>query len=301
MSFKNRAARLCLRGIQGCLKTVTKETKLNQGLTVFLFHSVTDEPSDYLRATGMWTSNTNFRRQITWIKENFEIVPVTSLLESSDLPKSPAIITFDDAWLGSYEAITRFMIPSGIPLCYFVNFGSVFERVDFNASQLYASQRSNLFSTPSDLLMELFNSDDFSKDSHFNNYQGPLMSHEQLKELSKSSLVTIGNHLYHHFDSKKMSDEFFLSQLILNQKHIDNMGFNQRIFAFPFGASNVNFEERHLLILQKENYELVFSADSRRLSDFKAVPSFIPRIHFSHLDHFESDFWWATFRSQLIK
>jgi hypothetical protein len=301
MSFMNKAARISLRSIQGALKTITLKTHLNNGLTVFLFHSVTDEPSDYLKATGMWTPISSFNRQITWIQDHFEIIPITRLLTSSELPKNAAVVTFDDAWMGSFDAISKFMIPNGIPVCYFVNFGSIIERVDFNASQLYITKSSKNIPPLSGSLMESFNSEDFFKDSEFKEYQGPLMSYSQLSELSKSPLITIGNHLYHHFDSNKISDGFFLRQLLLNQKHIDNFGFGQRVFAFPFGATSVNFEQRHLSILQKENFKLVFSADSRRLSNLNIVPSYIPRIHFSHLDSSESDFWWATFKSQLIK
>jgi peptidoglycan/xylan/chitin deacetylase (PgdA/CDA1 family) len=273
--------------------------QLSQGLTVFLFHSVTDNPSDYLESTGMWTSNSNFRKQILWIQKNFQVIPITELLTSNHLPKNSAIVTFDDAWLGSYEAIKDFLIPNGIPVCYFVNFGTVIDRVDLNASQLYMNKKSKSSLPINATSIEELNLAEFLNVSEFEHFQGPLMSHEQIVELSKSSLLTIGNHLYHHYDSDKVGDDFFLRQLQLNQDQIEAVGFSERIFAFPFGATGINFQQRHLSILKNENYGLVFSADSRRIPDLRTIPACIPRIHFSHLDCRESDFWWATFKNQL--
>ena len=301
MSFKHNSIRMILRTFQGSLGFFTRKLRLNHGVTVFLFHSVTDQPSEYLRTTGMWTTNSNFKKQIKWIKKNFEIIPITRLLSPKSIPENSAIITFDDAWLGSYEAISKILIPDNVPVCYFINFGSIFDRVDCNAATQYTQRDLETDPSPSDALKGGENWLIYSRDTNFVVFQGPLMSYEQLSELSENHLVTLGNHLYHHHDSNKVSDEFFTNQLLINQRLIDQFGLKKRIFAFPFGAANLNFEDRHLSILMKENFELVFSSDSRRMSEFKMIPSHIPRIHFSPLDRSESDFWWATFKNQLIR
>jgi len=301
MSFKHNSIRMILRTFQGSLGLLTRKFRLNHGVTVFLFHSVTDQPSEYLRTTGMWTTNSNFKKQIKWIMRNFEIIPITRLLSPKSIPENSAIITFDDAWLGSYEAISEILIPDNIPVCYFINFGSIIDRVDCNAATQYAQRDLETYPSSSDVSESAENWLIYSRDIDFADFQGPLMSYEQLSELSENHLITLGNHLYHHHDSNRISDEFFTNQLLLNQRLIDQFGSKKKFFAFPFGAASLNFEDRHLSILMKENFDLVFSTDSRRLPEFKVVPSHIPRIHFSPLDCSKSDFWWATFKNQLFR
>jgi peptidoglycan/xylan/chitin deacetylase (PgdA/CDA1 family) len=300
MTFKHKLVKLSLSAIQGCLGVATSKLKLNEGLTVFLFHSITDEPSEYLKSTGMWTSTKNFKNQIRWINRNFSIIPVTSLLSQNSLPSNSAIITFDDAWLGSFEAIKNILIPENIPVCYFVNFGSVIEEYDINAVKLYLSFNEIGDRTDIESINLLETASTISKDTGFATFQGPLMTLSQSLELFQSDLLTVGNHLYHHFEANSISDINFLKQLLLNQELIEQNGGRGRFFAFPFGAPKIHFGQRHLAILRNESFELVFSANSNRLSKFVPTPSYIPRIHFSPSDKSRGDFWWATFKSQVL-
>ena len=300
MTFKHKLAKFLLNAVQGFLGVVTSKLRLNEGLTVFLFHSITDEPSEYLKSTGMWTSTKSFKNQIEWIRSNFSIISVSSLSSQDSLPPNSALITFDDAWLGSFEAIRNILIPEKIPVCYFVNFGSVIDQFDINAVKLYLSlnkQGDRIDIEPIKLLESAFT---IAKDAGFSTFQGPLMTLSQSLELMQSNLVSIGNHLYHHFDANTISDIDFLNQLLLNQELIDINGGTERLFAFPFGAPNINFEQRHLSILRNESFQLVFSANSNRLSKFSPTPSHIPRIHFSPSDKSRGDFWWATFKTQVL-
>jgi peptidoglycan/xylan/chitin deacetylase (PgdA/CDA1 family) len=301
MTFKHNLAKFLLKIIQGFLRVATSKLRLNKGLTVFLFHSVTDEPSEFLRSAGMWTSTKNFKNQIDWINKNFSIVSVTSLSSQGYLPPNSAIITFDDAWLGSFEAIKNILIPEKIPVCFFVNFGGIIEQFDIAAVRLYLSlsERSDrLEIEPTNLLESALA---ISKDIEFTTFQGPLMTLSQSLELIQSNLVTIGNHLYHHLDANTISDFDFLKQLQLNQELIESNGATGRFFSFPFGAPGINFRQRHLTILKNESFNLVFSANSNRLSKFVTTPPYIPRIHFSPSDMTPGDFWWATFKNQVLR
>jgi peptidoglycan/xylan/chitin deacetylase (PgdA/CDA1 family) len=300
MTFKHKLVKILISSIQGCLGIVTSKLKLNEGLTVFLFHSITDEPSEYLKSTGMWASTKSFKNQIDWINKNFSIIPVTSLLSQNSLPSNSAIITFDDAWLGSFEAIKNILIPENIPVCYFVNFGSIIDEFDINALKLYLSFNEIGDGTDMESINFLETASTMSKDNGFTTFQGPLMTLSQSLELFQSDLLTIGNHLYHHLEANSISDIDFLKQLHLNQELIEHNGGRGRFFAFPFGAPNINFGQRHLAILRNESFELVFSANSNRLSRFIPIPSHIPRIHFSPSDKSQGDFWWATFKTQVL-
>ena len=300
MTFKHKLAKFLLYAVQDFLGVATSKLRLNEGLTVFLFHSITDEPSEFLRSSGMWTSTKSFKNQIEWIKSNFSIVSVTSLSSQDSPPPNSAIITFDDAWLGSFEAIRDILIPEKIPVCYFINFGSVIEQFDICAVERYLSlndQGNRIDVEPIKLLESAFT---ISEDGGFKTFQGPLMTLSQSLELMQSNLVTIGNHLYHHFDANKINDVDFLNQVLSNQEMIDSEGGTARLFAFPFGAPNKNFDQRHLSILKNESFELVFSANSNRLSKISPIPSYIPRIHFSPLDKSRGDFWWATYKNQIL-
>ena len=61
---------------------------LRHGLTVFVFHEVSDSPSDFTRSFGLNLTVQQFRRQVEWINDNFNLVSPEALIENSTLPKN---------------------------------------------------------------------------------------------------------------------------------------------------------------------------------------------------------------------
>lgn len=302
MSLKHALAKRVSGLLGPALNLGTRITKKNSGLTVFLFHEVTDNPSEFLKQSGMWVSRAVFEKQVNWILKNFDVVPIGRILDSNSLPRNAAVITFDDAWAGMFNAIEEFMLPRGIPVCIFVNFGTIITNVDVCAGEKYLREKHpeilfkdhDVTSAIHQLPEEIFND--------FLEYQGLVAEMSQIQKIAKNSRITISNHLYNHYDAKKISDTQFTEEFRQNKIYIEQFPNNSdtRFFAFPFGTPGVNFAENHLDILQNEDVMISFSGTSRRLSQFYRGEKLIPRIHFSPLDSVEGNCWWACFKNQIL-
>jgi hypothetical protein len=303
MSRKHALAK-AVSGLLGpSLNFCTRITKMNSGLTVFLFHEVTDNPSEFLKQSGMWVSKEVFEKQVNWIVKNFEVLPIGQILEKSALPRNAAVITFDDAWAGMFNAIEEVLLPRGIPACLFLNFGTIISRIDVCAGEKYLRERQpqilledqDVTSAVQHLPEQLF------KD--FLDYQGSIVEMNYVEKISKSSKITFGNHLYNHYDCKKIPDDKFIEEFRLNKISLELFPNNSdnRFFAFPFGTPGINFTDRHLDLLKNEEVAISFSGTSRRLSKFNPREVLIPRIHFSPSDSLEGNCWWACFKNQLLR
>ena len=80
--------------------------RLLQGLTVFLFHNVSETSSPFLSRYGLTTHPYVFASQVQWIARTFEVVHPACLVEDDStlsLPSRAAVLTFDDAWAGTFE------------------------------------------------------------------------------------------------------------------------------------------------------------------------------------------------------
>ena len=103
--------------------------RIKNGLTIFVFHEVSDNPSEFTDNYGLTVSISQFIDQITWIKNNFNIVdPAIVLTENSSLPSSAAIITFDDGFLGAFENGFPILKQFNIPILMFLNMKPILDR-----------------------------------------------------------------------------------------------------------------------------------------------------------------------------
>lgn len=282
---KNRASRAILSQIYA----------LKNGLTVFLFHDVTDSPSDFILETDMFSRFREFEKEINWINQNFEIIGIDDLLNGA-LPKNAALITFDDSWLGIKLAIERVLVPMKIQSTIFLNIGTVLTGVDASALGRYTSKSTS----PNVIeLNQIKNIDPDSQNTNFQVFQGELLTYEEVLFLDSIPEVTFGNHLYEHFRASELTEEEFKFQVIENDQLLKKFGSFRPVFAFPYGDSKRDFNEQQVEFVQKKGYKIVFKTESARLRSYDRN-SILPRIHFSSNDSEDSDFWWATFRNQVL-
>lgn len=303
MINKNRIARFVTTVIGPILNKSTRSVKFNNGLTVFLFHEVTDDPSEFLKSTGMWVSREVFRRQVNWIQKNFQVIPITDLLNQKPLPRNAALITFDDSWAGMVKAIEDFLLPREVPVCLFLNFGTVATRFDVVAAEVFLNNPKTTSNFERQLIFDSINGLTSQEQEEFLEFQGPIAEIEAIRRIGGCANVTISNHLFHHFDAMKLTDEDFIGEFRQNDKWIQS--FNKQsgkdFFAFPFGTPGLNFEDRHLDLLAREGVKFCFSGTSRRLKSFATSEYLIPRIHFSPEDRSTGNMWWACYKNQILQ
>jgi hypothetical protein len=299
----NRIARFVTSLLGPLLNKATRLMKFNDGLTVFLFHEVTDEPSEFLRSTGMWVSTSAFQQQVDWILKNFTVIPITDLLSEQELPRNSAIISFDDSWAGMFQAIKKYLLPREVSVCLFLNFGTIETRVDVVAAERFLTIQGVKTKFGVENLLKSIDLLPAAKYREFLEFQGPIIGDQALLEIALNPKVEISNHLFHHIDAISLSDEEFLNDFHKNQLWVQK--FSDRgsgnFFAFPFGTPGLNFEERHLNLLYGQGIQYCFSGTSHRLKKFFPSQRLIPRIHFSPEDNSSGNMWWACYKNQFLR
>lgn len=162
-----------------------------------------------------WTiSEKQFKQQIDWLQDNFEIVDLQESQRriNSGFNDRPTVsLTFDDGYAENCEFALPLLIERRIPVCYFVS-------LDFVTQQKYF---------PHDLELNL---------------ELPINTIESLKALDLAG-VEIGSHTRSHLDLGKVTDPLVLADevIIASQELEELIGRKVRYFAFPYGMySNLN-------------------------------------------------------------
>ncbi len=162
-----------------------------------------------------WTiSPQAFRRQIEWLKANYEIVSLEqcqSRMVSGENRRPSVAITFDDGYAENCQWALPYLLEQNIPFTYFVTLGNVLSQSAFR---------------------------------HDIECNAPLSpnSIEQIRELADAG-VEIGGHTRTHIDLGTVADPEVLADEVFGS--MDEMSElikkPIRYFAFPFGQlSNLN-------------------------------------------------------------
>ena len=302
MIQKNRVAQIVTKLAGPFLNAASRRFRCNDGLTVFLFHEVTDSPSQFLKSSGMWVSKEVFQLQIDWILKNFQVIPITNLSNGVKLPRNAAVITFDDSWEGMVDAIENYLLPSETPVCLFVNFGTITSGVDIAAAEQFLTSVETKSKTKSHELISIVESLPEQDLKAFLDFQGPIANMESIQKVAESPSVTISSHSFHHVDANRLSDEEFMAEFHENDKWVRSLteGEGRFFYAFPFGTPELNFQIKHIQMLNDQGVRYCFSGTGRRLGEFRTLPRLIPRVHFSPQDRSFGNIWWACYKNQIL-
>lgn len=285
--FKHSLAKNLVRIIYPFLK-ITFKPILKRHLTVFLFHDVTDTPSIFQKKCLNYTTLKNFQNCIDWISKNYNIIDIKQIEQLNTKNSKPAaLITFDDAWTGQLNAINSFTNLE--PLTFFTNLGTSKTSIDIAALKNYDPRKVPSFGKEVNLRSD--------EKIEFSAWQGEIIKFEQFEVFSNKPNVTLANHGYLHYSSTELTDEEFLRNIEINESALEELGWVQKYFAFPFGKPITDFTLSQVKILKQKGYDLIFAADSRLNKLPLTGRGFISRVHFSPQDSKDSDFWWAANKS----
>lgn len=194
---------------------------------VLFYHRIADD------AATPWTlSNAQFARQIGWLQQNFEIVPLEEAqqrLRQGYNFRPSVSITFDDGYAENCERALPLLIENDIPCTYFVTVRNVLTEEPF-AHDLVRGRRLRPNSVG------------------------------QLRALAEAG-VEIGAHAYTHTDLAALVDPRLLHYEVVAAKEELQaaLGRNVRYFAFPFGCCE-NMNAAAFQMAQGAGYEAVCSA-----------------------------------------
>ena len=279
---------------------------LRRGLTVFVFHEVSDNPSDFTRKFGLNLSIQNFRRQAEWISNNFSLVSPEALLENSTLPKNAALVTFDDGFAGAFKNAFPILEELNIPVLMFMNMLPQIERTPMlSAKVLYLSEHnpgfishledlglsvvSHLGVTPS--IMKNFDEKhgmDYDQDL-INIYQGDLADRATMESWDSSPNVYYGNHFYDHWNAAALSKDELSQQYLLNKNALEKYLSAINFVAFTNGKPGICFSSRDVDILKALGVSKIFSTVNGVNSDPKNT--LLGRVNTHDSDESPNQLW----------
>lgn len=184
----------------------------------------------------------SFVKKIQWLKAHYTIVSLDDLCEKRNLNPNHVnlAITFDDGFKEQFSFARVVLKGHAIPATFFVPSGSL----NLTGVEAKNFARNNLKRTPGEF---------------------EFMTSEELQELSRDPLFTVGGHTTHHRDLGARYDETALRAEIIGDKlRLEELiGKKIRWFAYPFGSIN-NSSQGARAVIREAGY----------VGAFTIVPSF---------------------------
>lgn len=275
-------------------------------VTVFIYHRVADIPLDTWK---LCVKPQLFEKQIRYIKENYFLLRSEEDWNAAD-GKRAAVITFDDGYEDIYTNALPILEKHNVPATVFVATCNLdtdeefwwdeLERIVFGSKEgvsgLYFNGEEISLDTSTDKvdacyrLHPYFKRMDYSKrnqelkclasmlESNLDRSYCRSMSSNQLLNLSKSPLMTIGGHTVTHSCLANESTDTQDWEITQSKEKIENIiGRRIEVFSYPFGQVG-DFSEETIHIAKKCGYKKVFAAFLGIASD-NTNYGYMPRIN----------------------
>lgn len=247
---------------------------MKSGLTVFVFHEVTDQPSQFSKEYELAVSTQTFKRQMSWIQNNFKIIHPLDIFCDTPLPKRVAIISFDDGFLSTFQNGLPILEKMGVPAIAFLNMQAILEQMPIlSAIACYLNRNVPEFSdfmksvgipSPFHITLNPSMLNSFEKHSGPIDmdavlaYQGRFADLHTLESWNDKSMVVYGNHLFDHWNASALSTEQFEDQYKKNEIALSKLKNSVNLFSFTNGR--FSWREISLLTLKELGAERIFSS-----------------------------------------
>jgi peptidoglycan/xylan/chitin deacetylase (PgdA/CDA1 family) len=286
---------------------------MKQGLTVFVFHEVSDHPSRFCEEYGLAVSRKTFHRQVSWIMSHFNVIHPTGVLNETPLPEGAAVISFDDGFLSSFENGLTILEKLGVPSVVFLNMQAILEQKPIlSAIACYLNRyvpefsdfcRSVGISSPFHITLRPSLLNSFEKlygpveNDAVLDYQGQFADLGILKEWNDKDTVVYGNHLFDHWNAPALSLEEFEEQYKKNEIALSQLANSVKLFSFTNGKPGICFSDREVDFLKLLGAGKVFYGAGVVNRDAKKY--LLGRIGLSEHDKDEDHLWFRIGRAVL--
>lgn len=293
-------------------KSLALRTMLSSGLTAFAFHDVTDRPSRFCQEHDLAVSQNVFRRQISWIAENYEVVHPRTLLDGAVLPSRAAVLTFDDGHIGTFMYGLPILQVMQLPCVVFLNMRAVMEGTPImSAVACYLEKydprfgdfaRSMALSRPFHLtvsprIMSTFIDQYGPIDMNaVLDYQGQFADMSLVRRWDDADFVVYGNHLFEHWNAPALVIEDFQREYSANEEALSHLTNSINLFAFTNGQPGTCFSTRETQALRRYGAARIFSAVGGVNRD--SAQFLLGRLSFNQNDVTDSDLWFQITRAR---
>jgi peptidoglycan/xylan/chitin deacetylase (PgdA/CDA1 family) len=286
---------------------------MKQGLTVFMFHEVSDQPSRFAEEYGLAVSRETFHRQVSWIQSHFDVIHPADVLNEAPSPEGAAIISFDDGFLSSFENGLPILAKLGVPAIVFLNMQAILEQKPIlSAIACYLNRYVPEFSdfmksvgipSPFHITLSPNILNSFEKHSGpidmdaVHDYQGQFANLHTVMAWNNKDVVVYGNHLYDHWNAPALSIEEFEEQYKRNEIALSQLANSVNLFSFTNGQPGTCFSDREVDFLKLLGARKVFSGAGVVNRDAKKY--LLGRIALSEHDKDEDHLWFRIGRAVL--
>lgn len=233
---------------------------MNRELTTFVFHEVSDSPRPHARETRTYSDVKTFEKQIEWIRKFFDVRDIRT---GDGLGvRTGCLITFDDGYSGLIDNALQILEAKGVPAICFINMATIHGEINSSALAMHMASREKRPVRWEDSNPRFYShslatltAEDLAL---IREYQGPYLDIKQLKRLSDSPLLTIGDHFYNHWLIEALTLEEISSELAKSEVELQLFEAYRQIFATPHGVSSPGA----IGLLKENGFQLVFSGNN---------------------------------------
>ncbi len=211
------------------------------GLTVFVFHDITDHPSKLSESIGTHTPVSVFRRQLGWILQDFDVVHPATVDQLREENRS-AVLTFDDGYVGFRDEVVPILEDLSLPAVVFVNSDVLNGEPSAAAISHWCGITEGddrwCDSIPSTHRARVTSLQDSEHWEDFWAQQGRFLTNSDLVALGDHPLICVGNHLANHWDTTGLTTIQFREEFTRGQNALDQFPNTLSWYAPPYGIGS---------------------------------------------------------------
>lgn len=218
-------------------------------------------------------------KQISWLKQNFDVVDVDSLFGNKRIEAGKVAITFDDAYQSVFTEALPVIESLKIPCTIFVS-GVTLNGKPFWRDKIRLLMNRSLVQSFIGENIEFCCRHCITQENFYNATKSPKVNSKEMDDLldqfiinaevsldemiycinkteylSGSPYVKYGNHSYNHYVLSSLSKEQQKNEIRANDKVLKNLGLNaSKVFSVPFGGDK-QFNLDTIEILKDLNYK----------------------------------------------
>jgi len=284
----------------------------SESLTVFCFHDVSNNPSEFSYKHDLNVPPDIFDYQIDFIDRNFNVISPDELL-AFRIPSNAALITFDDGFKSYFTNAISILKKYNLPSIIFLNMepikGAVFwsglitylcdkhsefRRHIASKAKLNYDEKSLYLYCSREIVNSFLKLKGDTFKSEVEEYIGDFATLQDLESVSSNKLVFFGNHLYNHDVPLLLSDNELIESFCKNEDELRKYPNSRNMFAFPFGQPDTCFSGRQIELLLENGAKKVFSAYPVINSDISAP--YLHRIPLDIRNNTKSRIWFNILR-----
>jgi peptidoglycan/xylan/chitin deacetylase (PgdA/CDA1 family) len=276
---------------------------------VLIFHRVHAEPDTLFPGEAHRRS---FDQQMRWIKDWFNVLPLTEAVEclrNGSLPARPAAITFDDGYADNRTVALPILQSHGLTATFFVASGfldggrmwndTVIEAVRRCSGPLLdlsslglgchplqtVEQRRTAIATlipglkylePAERQQQV---DAIAECAGVDLPNNLMMTAAQLHEIAEAGM-TVGAHTVHHPILARLSDAEALAEMVEGKRQLERIvGASVRVFAYPNGKPGEDYAHAHVRMARQAGFDAAVSTAwgvATAGCDVYQIPRFTP-------------------------